>query len=159
MKKLPEYITEKLLIFPSQVNEKLVINKNTKIFTANEDFYEKFKDFFTRKDWWKSENIDSICNLLVKDKDAIPYLKEFFGDDSLNFKYVDKRSDFPLWEDMLDFIKSNDDMEFVYNNSPIYDNDQYVLCLFETEELKIFIWGWTPIKAGHLGHIAYQKKQ
>ena len=158
MKNLSNYIKSDKSSLIS-LSEKLLINKNIRIANANEDFYEKFKDFFTGKDWWKSENIDSICNLIVRDKDAIPYLKEFFGDDSLNFKYVDKRSDFPLWEDMLNFIKSNDDMEFVYNNSPIYNNDQYVLCLFETEEIKIFIWGWTPIKSGHLGHIAYQKKQ
>ena len=145
-----------------RISEKLIINKNIQFFNANEDFYKKFKDklkkFFNVNSWWE-RNIDSTCNLLVNDKDAIPYLKEFFGDDSLNFKYVDKRSEFSLWEDMLNFIRSNDAMEFVYSNSIKHDNNEYVLYLFETEEIKIFIWGWAKIKPQQLGHIAYQKKQ
>ena len=36
-------VDEKLVIFPSQVNEKLVINKNFKVI-GNDEFYETFKE-------------------------------------------------------------------------------------------------------------------
>lgn len=72
MKSLVKYLDEKLVICPSQVNEKLVINKDYK--SLIDDFYDKFEDdieyILTNKDATikKEKHIEDVVEDLFNER-------------------------------------------------------------------------------------------
>lgn len=166
MKNLSNYIQEKLLIFPSQVNEKLVINKNLKLISKNERFYEEFKDVLDKNSyfgWFAVDNIRDILPIAMP-KDWRDETKKFFGDNELYVRYTGSGRDTTTYENMMKFVTGggfrtdNKLMDFTYKNitSKLYRD--YKIYLFETDNLKIGLWGWMDSDESHKGTMTFQYK-
>ena len=167
MKSLQQHISEKLIIFPSQVNEKLVINKNTKLVSANEIFYEEFKDVLDKKsdfDWFTALNIKDMLPIAMP-KDWCAEAKKFFGDNKLYVRYTGSiERDNTTYENMMKFVTGggfrtdNESMDFTYKNITSKLNRDYKIYLFVTDNLKIGLWGWMQADKIHKGTMTFQYK-
>ena len=156
MKTLNDYIQEKLVIFPSQVNEKLVINKSYKSGTVNNEIYNVFKNDFQwlthNSMWYTIKDADDISissfNSLIRKKlnDAIkPCIP---NDRSIFIHFVHLNRDINIFYDMLDLLnKKHNDVEFLCDDTEtIYTNNNMSKCkvivkVFETDEHVIGIVG------------------
>ena len=166
MKSLQLHIIEKLVIFPSQVNEKLGINKNTKLISANEIFYEEFKDVLDKNSdfgWFKAKNIKDILSIAMP-KDWGDEAKKFFGDNKLYVKYTGTERDNTTYENMMKFVTGggfrtdNEFMDFTYKNITSKLTRDYKIYLFDTDNLKIGLWGWMYADKFHEGTMTFQYK-
>ena len=163
MKSLNTYLTEKLVIFPSQVDEKLVINKNFKGIDANDEFYNKFCNILSADSdigWIKPRNIKNLLSLELafEDKNAIDKIKEFFNTNAIYSMSVleDREKECALYYDILKFIADNkDDMKFFYINEQSKSGD-YLIYLFETGKLKVAVCGHEKIVDTCGGTIVFQ---
>ena len=149
MKNLSDYLTERLFIFPSQVDEKLVINKDYNIFSINDEFYEFAKsmmDEIPGKAWKHADNISQIREIRIADsyKESIDEkINNIVKEDNCIFYFICK-SDYrrDQWENMLDWINEHeDDMEFLANYT--LGNGIYEVRVFETSERIIGLFGNT----------------
>ena len=155
MKTLTKHIEEKLLIIPSQVNEKLVINKNFKSYTVNNEIYDAFKKDFQwlshNNMWYIIKDADDISilsfNSSIRKKlnDAIkPCIP---NDRSIFIHYPCLVRDINMFYDMLDLLnKKHDEVEFLCDDTEtIYTNNKskckVIIKVFETDEHVIGIVG------------------
>lgn len=161
-------LSEKLVIIPSQVNEKLIVNKNTKLVSDNEEFYEEFKDYLNIRnhniDWYHSANV--VWALPTSMEPAwINATTDFFAKRSVYVKYAKDMKHYDkltkLYKDMIEFINDND-VELAYkgydtNNK--FKGDDYFIYLLETEKLKVCIYGWPEVDVeNHIGTMIFQYK-
>ena len=154
MKSLNTYLTEKLLV-----------NKNFKSGIANDEFYNKFCNFLSSNSnirWFKIYDIrDSITSKIsIEDKTALNKIEEFFNiEDGVIYKrdiisYFKKPCE--LYYDMLKFIDDNKDaIEFFYMNEHTKSED-YLIYLFESEKIKVALWGNKEIVGNNIATITFQ---
>ena len=101
MKKLKQYIEEKLIIFPSQVNEKLVINKKYKTTYDDSEVFRIFRDEIATSDakqkyfkdnypsTWKSNMPSALWITVRNDFLYHPYSYQLNNNDAeILFKYL-----------------------------------------------------------------------
>lgn len=147
------------------LNEKLIINKNFKSGIANDEFYNKFCNFLSSNSnirWFKIYDIrDSITRKIsIEDKTALNKIEEFFNiEDGVIYKrditpYFKKPCE--LYYDMLKFIDDNKDaIEFFYMNEHTKSED-YLIYLFESEKIKVALWGNKEIVGNNIATITFQ---
>ena len=167
MKSLQQHIIERLIIIPSHVDEKLVINKNTKLISENELFYEEFKDVLDKNSdfgWFAVDNINRYMLPIAMPKDWGDETKKFFGNNKLYVRYTDPDGDNTTYENMMRFVAGdefrtdNESMDFTYKNITSRLYRDYKIYLFETDNLKIGLWGWMQADKSHKGTMAFQYK-
>ena len=155
MKTLTKHLNEKLVIIPSQVNEKLVVNKNYKSPGINNTIYNSFKNDFQwlihNNMWYTIKDADDISissfNSSIRKKlnnaikPHIPY------DENIFIHYVHLKRDTNMFYDMLDLLnKKHDDVEFLCDDTEtIYTNSmskcKVIVKVFETDEHMIGLVG------------------
>ena len=168
MKSLQQRISEKLIIFPSQVNEKLVINKDTQLVSDNEEFYEEFKYYLNIRnhyiDWYQSANVEWVLPTLMKPA-WMDATTNFFAKRSVYIKYAKDLKHYAqvtkLYKDMIEFINVNNiELTYkAYDTNNKFKGDDYFIYLIETEKLKVCIYGWPEVDVeNHIGTIIFQYK-
>ncbi len=150
------------------LNEKLVINKNTKLVSDNEEFYEEFKNHLNIRnrniDWYHSADVTWVLPTLMKPA-WIDATTNFFAKRSVYIKYANDFKHYDevtkLYKDMIEFINDNN-IELTYKaydtNNKFKGND-YFIYLLETKKLKVCIYGWPEVDVeNHIGTMIFQYK-
>lgn len=165
MKNLSKYIKSDKSSLIS-LSEKLLINKNTKLISENELFYEEFKDVLDKNsdfDWFRVQNIRDILPMEMP-KDWRDEAKKFFGDNKLYVRYTCTVRDNTTYENMIKFVTGdgfrtyNELMDFTYKNITSKLHRDYEIYLFETDNLKIGLFGWRQTDQTHKGTMIFQYK-
>ena len=147
------------------LNEKLIINKNFKSGIANDEFYNKFCNFLSSNSnirWFKIYDIrDSITRKIsIEDKTALNKIEEFFN---IEDGVIYKRDITPYFKKPCELyyymLKINDDnkdaIEFFYMNEHTKSED-YLIYLFESEKIKVALWGNKEIVGNNIATITFQ---
>ena len=159
---------ETMKTLQQHIQEKLLINKDTKIVYDNELFYEEFKDYLNIRnksiDWYGSADISFVLPTLMKPA-WIDAATNFFAKRAVYVKYAKDMKHYAqltkLYKDMIEFINVNN-IELAYkgyDGSNKFKGDDYFIYLIETEKLKVCIYGWPEVDVEkHIGTMIFQYK-
>ena len=167
MKNLSNYIKSDKSSLIS-LSEKLIVNKNTKLVSDNELFYEEFKYYLNIRnhdiDWYQSASVEWALPTLMNPA-WINTTTDFFAKRSVYVKYAKDMKHYAqltkLYKDMIEFINVNDiELAYkAYDTNNKFKGDDYFIYLLETEKLKVCIYGWPEVDVeNHIGTMIFQYK-
>ena len=152
MKTLSQYIYENNF-HKSEINEKLIINKDYKSPGINNTIYDAFKKDFQ---WMSHTNMwgmyEDLNNIVAPDKVIRKKLNDIIrprvpNNRSIFVHYVNNKKTTNIFYDMLDLLnKKHDDIDFLYDDTEtIFTNSKskckIIIKIFETDEHVIGIVG------------------
>ena len=148
MKSLTDFLSEKLVIIPSQVDEKLVINKNYKSPRINNTIYDTFKKDFQ---WISLHNMwgmyEDLNNIIAIDKVILKKLHDIIRprvpkDKRIFVHYVTLKKVINIFYDILDMLnKKHDDIDFLCDEFKYSSKYKMIIKVFETNEHVIGLVG------------------
>ena len=139
-----ENVDEKLVIFPSQVNEKLVINKNFKVI-GNDEFYETFKEsisdlmecqYFTYHRHFKDIRYIPIASKLSDEiNDAFEKAKSSSGE--IMHCVTGSNTSMKIYNDMIKYIDAHkNELEMMYDKTYSgFTGFEFIVKVIETSEI------------------------
>ena len=146
MKSFTKYLSEKLIISPSHVSEKLVVNKNYNVTDYNAEFYDTFKKDFgemTNNLWFRQyEHVTDITSPNISPTQQVKIYDDFeevvshkkgYHIWSVTFSGHNTDRKLTMWLKMMKWIFKHEN-EMTFKISEDFDNDCHFIREFETDK-------------------------